>query len=151
MRQRIKVAQALVHDLKVLVLDEPLTGIDPMGRGDLMTLFKSLGEAGKAVLISTHIIQAIEEITDRIVLMARGRVLAAGTVARIRDLLDDRPLTLRISATRARELAVDLLGREEVAGSNRWRDSLTWLIRRPESFFAPYYRLSRGGGSGSGG
>ncbi len=116
MRQRIKLAQALVHDPQVLILDEPLSGIDVAGRRELMDLFRRFGAAGKTVLVSTHILEEIEEITDRIVLMAGGRVLASGTVGSIRDLLDEHPLTVRIVATRARELAADLLSREEVTG-----------------------------------
>ncbi len=116
MRQRIKLAQALVHEPELLILDEPLTGIDIAGRRGLMDLFRQFGVAGRTVLVSTHILEEIEEITDRIVLMAGGRVLASGTVGSIRDLLDEHPLTVRIVATRARELAADLLALEEVTG-----------------------------------
>jgi len=95
---------------------EQLTGIDPAGRADLLAVFRKLGGSGKTVLISTHILHEIGEITDRVVLMARGRVLASGTVGSIRDLLEEHPLTLRITSNRARELAGDLIGIEEVVG-----------------------------------
>src|SRR5512143_3060665 len=91
MRQRTKIAQAIAHDPRVVILDEPLTGIDPTGRAGLLDLVRTLGEAGKTVIVSTHIIEEVEAVTDRIVLVARGRVLAAGTVGRIRELLDDPP------------------------------------------------------------
>jgi ABC-2 type transport system ATP-binding protein len=149
MRQRIKLAQALVHDPPVLVLDEPLTGIDPSGRADLMALFRKLGASGKTVLISTHILHEIEEITDRVVLMARGRVLASGTVGSIRDLLEEHPLTLRISSSRARELAGDLIAIEEVVGvalENGGGDLIV-KVRQAERFFRrlPALVLARGG------
>ncbi|HVR74779.1 MAG TPA: ABC transporter ATP-binding protein [Planctomycetota bacterium] len=116
MRQRIKLAQALVHDPRILVLDEPLTGIDPPGRMELMALFRKLREEGKTVVVSTHILHEVEAITDRIVLMARGRVLASGTIGEIRRLLAEHPLTLRITCGRRRVLAQALVAREEVVG-----------------------------------
>ena len=143
MRQRIKLAQALVHDPEVIVLDEPLTGVDPMGREDLMAFFRRLGASGRTVIISTHIIQELEGITDRIVLMARGRVLAAGTVGAIRGLMDEHPLTVRITSGRAREVAADLVGLEEVAGVALGEDGadLVVKVRRPERFFRALPRL----------
>jgi len=116
MRQRIKLAQALVHDPLVLVLDEPLTGIDPPGRLELMALFRELRDEGKTILVSTHILHEVEAITDRIVLMARGRVLASGTLGRIRELLEEHPLTVRIVSDRTRALAAALLRLGAVAG-----------------------------------
>ena len=148
MRQRIKLAQALVHDPEVIVLDEPLTGVDPMGREDLMAFFRRLGASGRTVIISTHIIQELEGITDRIVLMARGRVLAAGTVGAIRGLMDEHPLTVRITSGRAREVAADLVGLEEVAGVALGEDGTDLIVkvRRPERFFRalPRILLARG-------
>lgn len=137
MRQRIKIAQALVHDPQVLVLDEPLSGIDPMGREDLLELFRSLGAAGKTLLISTHIIHEVEAIADRIVLMARGRILASGTVASIRDLLDEHPLLVRIGTARARHLSVKLMELAEVVGVEVLAGGadLVAKVRRPEPFF----------------
>jgi ABC-2 type transport system ATP-binding protein len=135
MRQRIKIAQALVHEPSVLVLDEPLSGIDPVGREDLLGLFRALGARGKTVIVSTHIIEEIEAITEDIVLMARGRVLAAGTVGEIREILDEYPFTIRIVAPRARRLAASLLGREEVAGISIDADGSALVVkaRRPEA------------------
>jgi ABC-2 type transport system ATP-binding protein len=116
MRQRVKLAQALVHDPKVVVLDEPLSGIDPAGRLEIMALFEDLRDQGKTVLVSTHILHEIESITDQIILMARGRVLAAGALGRIRDILAEHPLTLRITTNRRRALGAALLAEESVAG-----------------------------------
>jgi ABC-2 type transport system ATP-binding protein len=137
MRQRLKLAQALVHDPAVLILDEPLNGIDPAGRADLMDLFRRLGASGKTVLISTHILHEVQEVTDRIVLMARGRVLASGTVGAIRALLEDHPLTVRIGAGRMRELASELMAREEVVGValDGEGDELVVKVRHPDRFF----------------
>ncbi len=149
MRQRIKVAQALVHDPQVVILDEPLSGIDPVGRTDLLDLFRELGASGKTVLISTHILHEVETITDRIILLARGRVLAAGTVAHIRGLLDEHPLAVRISTTRARELASELVQLEDVAGValGDGGDDLVVKVHKPDRFFRllPSLLLERGG------
>ncbi|MBI4602328.1 MAG: ABC transporter ATP-binding protein [Planctomycetes bacterium] len=116
MRQRIKISQALVHDPAVLVLDEPLSGIDPPGRIELMGLLRDLAGERKTILLSTHILHEVEAVTERIVLMARGRVLAAGYVGQIRELLAEHPLTVRIACDRRRVLAAALVGLESVAG-----------------------------------
>ena len=147
MRQRIKLAQALVHDPAILILDEPLTGIDPPGRIELMALFRSLRDEGKTVIVSTHILHEVESITDRIVLMARGRVLAAGTLGKIRELMEEHPLTVRITCSRRREVAAGLLARECVAGvaigdggangaaAGVGAGDLIVKVRRPSEFF----------------
>ena len=119
MRQRVKVAQALVHDPEVLVLDEPLNGVDPKGRKELLELFDSLGRAGKTLIISSHILDEIETVTDRIVLIAQGRVLAAGALAQIRGLLSEYPLTVHISCDRPRQLGAVLIERGLVEGAQQ--------------------------------
>jgi ABC-2 type transport system ATP-binding protein len=96
MRQRIKLAQALLHDPPLLVLDEPLSGIDPLGRAEMVTLFRRLAEEGKCLLVSSHELDELEKLTDHVAIMARGRIAATGPVARIRDRLADHPLTIRI-------------------------------------------------------
>src|SRR5581483_8037550 len=97
MRQRVKLAQALLHDPDLLVLDEPLSGIDPVGRAEFLTLFKSLAGRGKCLLISSHELDELEKLTDHVAIMARGRIAAVGTLAQIRDLLDDHPLSIRLA------------------------------------------------------
>src|SRR6202008_4175599 len=89
MRQRIKLAQALVHDPELLVLDEPLSGIDPVGRQELVALFRKLAARDKCLLVSSHELEELEKLTDHVAIMARGRIAAVGTIAQIRDLLDD--------------------------------------------------------------
>src|SRR6185295_5860122 len=100
MRQRIKLAQALLHDPELLVLDEPLAGIDPIGRQELLELFQSLAAQGKCLLISSHELEALEKLTNHVAIMARGRVAAVGTLPQIRDLLDNHPLSVRIDSDR---------------------------------------------------
>lgn len=118
MRQRIKLGQALLHDPPLLVLDEPLSGIDPVGRAELVGLFHKLAADGKCLLISSHELDELEKLTDHVAIMARGRIAAAGPVARIRDRLADHPLTVRIDLRQSefsdgtrdhRALAADLV------------------------------------------
>ncbi len=96
MRQRIKLAQALLHDPALLVLDEPMSGIDPVGRLEFVQLFGELARRGKCLLISSHELDELEKLTDHIAIMARGRIAVVGSVAQIRDRLDDHPLTILI-------------------------------------------------------
>ncbi len=116
MRQRIKLAQALLHDPPLLVLDEPLSGIDPVGRAELVALFRDLAAQGKCILVSSHELDELEKLTGHVVIMARGRVAAADTVARIRERLADHPVTVRIDVRGdARALAALLVKLPEVA------------------------------------
>jgi len=116
MRQRIKLAQALLHDPQLLVLDEPLSGIDPIGRQDSLELFQELASRGKCLLISSHELEELEKLTDRVAIMARGRIAAVGSVRQIRELLDQHPMTFRIDAAKPRQLAGNLLKFEDVVG-----------------------------------
>src|SRR5205823_10595502 len=114
MRQRIKLAQALLHDPELLVLDEPLAGIDPIGRQELLVLFRELAAQGKCLLISSHELEALEKLTNHVAIMARGRVAAVGALHQIRDLLEDHPLSVRIAVDRPRDVARLLLAMPEV-------------------------------------
>ncbi len=96
MRQRIKLAQALLHDPPLLLLDEPLSGIDPVGRQELIALFLALGREGKCLLVSSHELEELEKLTDHVAIMARGRIAAVGSVSQIRERLEDEPLSIRI-------------------------------------------------------
>jgi ABC-2 type transport system ATP-binding protein len=142
MRQRIKLAQALIHDPELLVLDEPLSGIDPIGRQESVTLFRELAEQGKCLLVSSHELEELEKLTDHVAIMARGRIAAVGTVAQIRDLLDDHPLSVRIDSGQPRELAGILLRMPDVAGVDLGEGAtLIVRARNPRRFFPEFTRL----------
>jgi ABC-2 type transport system ATP-binding protein len=136
MRQRIKLAQALVHDPDLLILDEPLGGIDPIGRQEMLTLFRSLSRAGKCLLVSSHELEELEKLTDHVAVMARGRIAAVGTLPQIRDLLHNHPLAIRIDSDDPRRLARELLGFPEVAGVEfRHEGGCVVHARQPRAFF----------------
>jgi ABC-2 type transport system ATP-binding protein len=136
MRQRIKVAQALVHDPDVLILDEPLSGIDPIGRQEFLTLFHDLAERGKCLLISSHELEELEKLTEHVAVMTQGRIAAVGTLAQIRELLDHHPLSILIATDQPRNLAGALLVMEDVVGVDLGtRDTLVVRARNPRRFF----------------
>jgi ABC-2 type transport system ATP-binding protein len=142
MRQRIKLAQALVHDPEVLILDEPLSGIDPVGRQESLALFRQLAARGKCLLVSSHELDELEKLTDRVAIMARGRIAAVGTLAQIRDLLDDHPLSIRIVSSQARGLAGLLLGLTDVVGVELGEGGTIVLrARNPRRFFRDFARI----------
>jgi ABC-2 type transport system ATP-binding protein len=145
MRQRIKLAQALLHDPQLLILDEPLSGIDPLGRQELLELFQSLASQGKCLLISSHELEALEKLTNHVAIMARGRIAAVGTLVQIRDLLEDHPLSIRIEADRVRDLARHLLGIPEVLSVDvAPKGDATGLVveaRNPKRFFEAFANL----------
>lgn len=137
MRQRIKLAQALVHDPDLVVLDEPLNGVDPVGRNELIRVFRRLADEGKSILISTHILDEMDTLASNVLFVCRGRLLAAGTLAEIRDMLDDHPLKIRLSAADARNLAGQLLKLETVlAVELTSSDDLLLRVRHPKVFYA---------------
>lgn len=109
MRQRIKIAQAIVHNPEALILDEPMNGLDPVGRRELTALFQRLADAGRCLVVSSHILHEVEQMTQNILLMHHGRLLAQGDVQHIRDLIDAHPHRIAIVADRPRDLARRLL------------------------------------------
>ncbi len=116
MRQRTKLAQALVHDPDVLFLDEPLTGTDPVARRDLMDIIHRLAGEGKSVLVSSHVLHEVEALTPNIVLLNRGRLVAEGNVRDIRDLIDKYPHHIVLVCDDYRKLAAKLVTWEDVEG-----------------------------------
>lgn len=105
MRQRIKLAQAIVHDPQAILLDEPLNGLDPSGRREYMGLLDEMARNGKTIIISSHILYEVEEITRNILLLYRGRLLATGDVRAIRSLIDKHPHRIRVETSEPRRLA----------------------------------------------
>ena len=114
MRQRIKMAQALAHDPELLILDEPLAGMDPIARRETIRLIKEWGRAGRSVVVSSHILHEIESMTSNILLINQGRILAEGNVHQIRDLIDEHPHTVHVKADETRALARALLADDDV-------------------------------------
>lgn len=149
MRQRIKLAQALLNDPELLVLDEPLSGIDPLGRQEMLELFRGLAAEGKCLLVSSHELEELEKLTDHVAIMTRGRIAAVGTVTQIRDMLDDQPLSVRIDVADPRRLSALLVTLPEVVGiefepkvlTNGTHGALIVRARNPRRFFEDFGKL----------
>jgi ABC-2 type transport system ATP-binding protein len=105
MRQRTKLAQAIAHGPELLIADEPLNGLDPLGRAEIQELFAELGRRGTSVVVSSHVLHEIEALTESVVLFLRGRLLAQGTVGEVRRLLSRHPRRVELRAREPRRLA----------------------------------------------
>ena len=116
MRQRVKIAHALVHDPDLIILDEPLHGCDPIARTSIMSVIRELGSQGKTVLVSSHILEEIERITEQIVILNEGRLLALGNLHAIRGLLDKHPHRILLTCEDPRKLASKFIAEDPVYG-----------------------------------
>ncbi len=116
MRQRVKLAQAIGHQPSVLLLDEPLTGLDPVARHEIGQLVRDLGGRGVAVLVSSHVLHELQAVADRFVLMHQGRLTAEGGVSELREQLRDRPRRVELQSPTPRALAAQLCAIDDVAG-----------------------------------
>ncbi len=141
MRQRVRIAQSVAHAPEVLFLDEPTTGLDPVGRRELRDLFRALGERGTTILLSSHVLHEVESTTDRILLLHHARLLAEGTVSDIRALIDRHPHGIEIACDRPRDLAARLVGLEEVESVDLPSPGL--LVARTRAPRALYPRIAR--------
>jgi ABC-2 type transport system ATP-binding protein len=116
MKQRVKVAAALVHDPEILVLDEPFNGTDPRQRLHLAELFRRLGAEGRTILFSSHILEEVEHLAERVLVIVGGRLAASGDFREIRRLMTDRPHTFKLRTSADRRLAGALVAHESVLG-----------------------------------
>jgi ABC-2 type transport system ATP-binding protein len=116
MRQRVKIAHALVNDPELIILDEPLQGCDPLARTTIMNVIRELGKMGRTVLVSSHILHEIERITEQIVILHNGRLLALGNLHAIREKMDNIPHTISIGCESPKELAKDIINNNAVYG-----------------------------------
>jgi ABC-2 type transport system ATP-binding protein len=137
MRQRVKLAQAIAHEPQVLLLDEPVSGMDPLNRRRVIELVKRLGREGKTVVVSSHILHEVEAMTRRVLLIHNGRILAEGDVREIRDLMDEHPHTVSLRARSPRRLAQAIVGSPHLISlsfgpEGEW---LTVQTARPEEFY----------------
>ena len=145
MRQRTKLAQALVHEPRVLFLDEPFTGTDPVARRDLVEVIRGLGKIGHSVVVSSHVLHEVETLTPNIILLHRGRLVAEGQVREIRDLIDQHPHRIVLVADDYRSLAAKVVRWEDVEGVTMLRRDKAVMVetRHPDAFYARLPALSR--------
>jgi ABC-2 type transport system ATP-binding protein len=148
MRQRVKMAQALVHDPELLILDEPLSGMDPIMRRKTIRLIKDWARAGKSVLVSSHILHEIEAMTSNILLVHNGRILAEGNVHQIRDLIDEHPHTVYIKADDPRALARRFLADDNMLSLKFDPGALIIQTAKPDLFYARLTELAASGEAG---
>lgn len=136
MRQRIKIALALAHQPEVLVLDEPFNGLDPVGRREMMQLFADYAREGRTILLSSHILHEIEQMTDRILMMSNGFVLAEGQVHHVRELLRRHPFKVFLRCAQPRKLAALMLAEDSVTSVElEDQTSLTLSTYDPDRFY----------------
>ena len=114
MRQRIKLAQAIAHDPRVLVLDEPLNGLDPLIRAETIALFRQFAAAGRHVIVSSHILHEVDMISDQVILLSNGYVVAEGQIHDVRSEIRDHPMQVLIRCDRPALLASKLFGEDHV-------------------------------------
>jgi ABC-2 type transport system ATP-binding protein len=148
MRQRVKMAQAVAHDPELLILDEPLNGMDPMMRRRTIRLIKDWAKAGRSVLVSSHILHEVESMTSNILLINNGRIVAEGNVHQIRDLIDTHPHTVFIRAADPRALARLLLVDEGVLSLRFEPGAVVVETARPDAFYARITDMAASGEAG---
>ncbi|MCG8461640.1 MAG: ABC transporter ATP-binding protein [Holophagales bacterium] len=139
MRQRIRLAQATAHEPQVLVLDEPLNGLDPMARSEVIEIFKALADDGHHVVISSHILHEVDMIADQVVLLSSGYVVAEGDVLGVRDEIDERPIQVLLRCTRPSQIAARLFGEETVVEVALHDDHRGLMVRTLDA--RSFYRL----------
>ena len=148
MRQRVKLAQAIVHDPELLILDEPLAGMDPVARRRTIRLIRDWARQGRSVIVSSHILHEIESMTANILLINQGRILAEGNVHQIRDLIDEHPHTVYIRAADPRRLAREFLARADVISLRFEPGAVVVETGTPDDFYASLTELVATGSSG---
>jgi len=149
MRQRVKMAQAIAHDPELLILDEPLSGMDPIARRKTIRMIKDWGRAGRSVIVSSHILHEIESMTANILLINQGRILAEGNVHQIRDLIDEHPHTVHIRADQTRALAREFLGHDDVLSLKFEEGAVVVQTGRPDAFYARLTDMAASGAHGA--
>lgn len=149
MRQRVKLAQALVHDPELLILDEPLSGMDPLMRRKTIRLIKDWARAGKHIVVSSHILHEIESMTPNILLINNGRILAEGNVHQIRELIDTHPHTVYVRGADPRALARRFLAEDDVLSLKFEPGAVIIETARPDAFYGRLTTLAASGEAGA--
>ena len=145
MRQRIKLAQAIAHEPELLILDEPLSGMDPLMRRRTVRQIREWARAGTSVLVSSHILHEVESMTSNILMINNGRIVAEGDVHQIRELIDEHPHTVSIRTSEPHAVARELLGDEGVVSVRFEPGGLVVETTRPDAFYARVTELAASG------
>jgi len=148
MRQRVKLAQAIVHDPELLILDEPLSGMDPLGRRKTIRMIREWAKQGKSVLVSSHILHEIEAMTPNILLINNGRIVAEGNVHQIRDLIDSHPHSVYVRADDPRRLAREFLAHDDVISMRFEPNAVVVETAKPDLFYSRLTELVAAGQNG---
>jgi ABC-2 type transport system ATP-binding protein len=133
MRQRIKLAQAIAHDPQVLVLDEPLNGLDPMARAETIALFREWGASGRHVIVSSHILHEVDSISDQVILLSHGYVVAEGQIQGVRSEVKEQPMQILVRCDRPSELAARLFQQNHVVEAKIHGDGHNLLLRTTDA------------------
>lgn len=147
MRQRIRLAQALCHNPRVLVLDEPLNGLDPLARAEMIALFRSVAENGSHVIISSHILHEVDAISDQVILLSSGYVVAEGKIHSLRDEIREHPAQILVRCDRPRDLASKMMESESTIEVRIHNDEHGLLIktRDADNFYLTLNRIASNG------
>ncbi|MEA2053945.1 MAG: ABC transporter ATP-binding protein [Candidatus Thermoplasmatota archaeon] len=136
MRQKVKVAQSIIHDPELLILDEPLAGTDPVGRKTIIELIRELANGGIHAIVSSHVLYEIEKLTEQVVLINAGQTLATGNIHEIRKLIDRHPHMVNLTTDNARKLGKELMEEESVVSARIIDEQhLSIKTREPDAFY----------------
>ncbi len=143
MRQRIRLGQSIAHEPTVMILDEPLNGLDPMARAETMRLFRQLAQEGQHLILSSHILHEVDMMSDRVVLINNGYIVAEGGVHGVRDEMQEHPLQIMIRCEQASALAARLFDAEQIveAALTEDRQGVFVKTRNQEAFYALLNRI----------
>jgi len=137
MRQRVKFAQAIAHDPEIVILDEPLNGLDPLGKRKFIKLIKEFKSQGRTVLVSSHVLPEIEALTSRVVLIHQGKILAQGDIPYIRELIEAHPHMISVRSSDPRALAARFIGDRSIQKMSFGADGRTFVVEthKRDDFF----------------
>ncbi|MBV8729523.1 MAG: ABC transporter ATP-binding protein [Acidobacteriia bacterium] len=133
MRQRIKLAQAIAHDPQVIVLDEPLNGLDPMARAETIELFRAWGAQGRHVIVSSHILHEVDRISDQVILLSQGYVVAEGQIQGVRSEVKDQPMQILVRCDQPSRLASRLFQHDHIVEAKIHPDGKSVLLRTTDA------------------
>jgi ABC-2 type transport system ATP-binding protein len=129
MRQRIRLTQAIAHHPSVLILDEPLNGLDPMARAEMLALFRALADEGLHLVIASHILEDVDRISDRVILMSSGFIVAEGQIQSVRSEVQDQPMQILVRCSNAKRLAAEAFSLDHVVEAAIQNDGQGVLVR----------------------